>query len=539
MKHIIILILVLFALLSCSRDWNSPLENDSDLMHKPNITGIQLNTSGRMVLTLDYAYSGYATIQIERRISASSAFDPIECLKLSPSTFADTTLDMENNYDLAYRVKVSKGDYSTDYSNLVTYQYTSTILNAPSAFSVSTIELQGVRLSWQDNSNKETGYVVEKNLNGSAYVEIATLPANAETYMDNISGMPDSPLNLMYRIRAITANLNSSWQEQNVIYSGLGAPSNLHISNANFWEFTIAWTRNSTIATGYQIESKEDNGSYTLLATVGATTQTYNTQLLENGTYSFRIRAVRNSDYSSYSNEVAQQVSIVIPTDGLIAYYPFNGNADDESGNEYNGIPNNGPLLSDDRFGHSNKSYGFDGIDDYIQLNLQEVSLASGAQTTVSFWAKPTLFPTLSSLMPFGWCNGYYDVWFRYYPEFPSNYFFGFNTYNGETYGYNFVLSEYLNTWTHFVVTFTNNNVQNNQIYSNGQSHQLSLHHPLGTSYINSNAVVSNSPTISVQPGLPGNSPFSGSIDDVRIYSRALTEAEIQALYREGGWTGE
>ena len=29
-----------------------------------------------------------------------------------------------------------------------------------------------------------------------------------------------------------------------------------------------------------------------------------------------------------------------------------------------------------------------------------------------------------------------------------------------------------------------------------------------------------------------------GSLDDVRIYNRALSESEIQALYHEGGWTG-
>ena len=32
---------------------------------------------------------------------------------------------------------------------------------------------------------------------------------------------------------------------------------------------------------------------------------------------------------------------------------------------------------------------------------------------------------------------------------------------------------------------------------------------------------------------------YNGNIDDIRIYNRALSEDEIQALYHEGGWTGK
>jgi hypothetical protein len=44
--------------------------------------------------------------------------------------------------------------------------------------------------------------------------------------------------------------------------------------------------------------------------------------------------------------------------EGLLIYYPFNGNADDESSNGYNGIIN-GAELTEDRFNESNKAYYF------------------------------------------------------------------------------------------------------------------------------------------------------------------------------------
>ena len=46
--------------------------------------------------------------------------------------------------------------------------------------------------------------------------------------------------------------------------------------------------------------------------------------------------------------------------DGLVAYYPFNGNANDESGNGNNGTVN-GATLTTDRFGNTNKAYSFNG----------------------------------------------------------------------------------------------------------------------------------------------------------------------------------
>lgn len=52
----------------------------------------------------------------------------------------------------------------------------------------------------------------------------------------------------------------------------------------------------------------------------------------------------------------------------LVAYYPFNGNANDESGNGNHGIVFGGANLTTDRFGNPNSAYSFDGIDDYILL---------------------------------------------------------------------------------------------------------------------------------------------------------------------------
>ncbi|MFN5294589.1 MAG: LamG-like jellyroll fold domain-containing protein, partial [Flavobacteriales bacterium] len=62
-------------------------------------------------------------------------------------------------------------------------------------------------------------------------------------------------------------------------------------------------------------------------------------------------------------------------------YWPFCGNANDESGNGNDGTVN-GATLTEDRFGNANAAYGFDGVDDYINcgnndaLNLNNFSIS-------------------------------------------------------------------------------------------------------------------------------------------------------------------
>ncbi len=66
---------------------------------------------------------------------------------------------------------------------------------------------------------------------------------------------------------------------------------------------------------------------------------------------------------------------------GLLAYFPFNGNANDESGNGNNGIVN-GAFFTTDFLGRLNKAAGFDGVNDYIlvqdngKLNTDQVTVS-------------------------------------------------------------------------------------------------------------------------------------------------------------------
>ncbi len=76
--------------------------------------------------------------------------------------------------------------------------------------------------------------------------------------------------------------------------------------------------------------------------------------------------------------------------EGLVAYYPFSGNAVDESGNNNDPVFNNATLTAD-RFGNPNSAYHFNGINSYMKIpNRPGINMSN--QVTLSAWVRPTGF---------------------------------------------------------------------------------------------------------------------------------------------------
>ncbi len=108
-----------------------------------------------------------------------------------------------------------------------------------------------------------------------------------------------------------------------------------------------------------------------------------------NGTMDdFRVynRALSESEVQElYNNN--DNIATIPSTDlscNLMAYYPFSGNANDESGNGYNGVVH-GASMTTDRHGNTNGAYVFDGVDDYVLISDMGSQPSS---ITLSEWFK-------------------------------------------------------------------------------------------------------------------------------------------------------
>jgi Concanavalin A-like lectin/glucanases superfamily/Secretion system C-terminal sorting domain/PQQ-like domain/PKD domain len=232
------------------------------------------------------------------------------------------------------------------------------------------------------------------------------------------------------------------------------------------------------------------------------------------------------------------KLSAQVPFDNLVAYYPFNGNANDGSGNGYNGIVH-GASLAPDRFGHENSAYSFDGVNSYIDLGdiLDNVFCTDTAQFTISGWAMTRMYnPNEGNLIigktaggsgPYQWSISHND-----------GMVFGgiFSDSTAQNYQQKYTLLG-TNQWFHFVLIFDGKQPANNriQIYVNDtlDMYDGSNAGTLGTSTENTSLhlYIGGQNYFSTLQSL-----YNGLVDDIRIYSRPLTQTEVNALYHEGGW---
>ncbi len=200
------------------------------------------------------------------------------------------------------------------------------------------------------------------------------------------------------------------------------------------------------------------------------------------------------------------QVPNYVPANGLVGWWPFNGNANDESGNGNNGTVN-GAILTADRNGVANQAYSFDGIDDFISIlrNYQ------GSFTT-SIWFNSngnSQYKPLIDAFDVNWEIQIINS-FLAYVSFD-------NSSNIQVFNSSILITN--NNWNNLICTF-NSNLLN--FYLNGnQIDQFTV-----------NTLPINSGNYFLGASLTGSAQyFEGKLDDIGIWNRALTACEIQNLY--------
>ncbi len=253
--------------------------------------------------------------------------------------------------------------------------------------------------------------------------------------------------------------------------------------------------------------------------------------------YANYILIVESSGYQSFVDtltnvELIQHTSIpfivelepiIIPTEGLVAYFPFNGNALDESNNGHNGIVY-GPILAEDRHNNTDNAYYFDGVNDYILIDHSEYLNFTNNEFTISAWIN--LYDTLGSHYAIVSKNTNY-LQYGYLFEIAHNRLIIIicDGSPNDGSGQQSVEFEYKNSWHHVACVFSDpNNLVH--IYIDGviAFEDNSFEHILDNS--------GNNGSLSIGSWYNGDPHFwNGMIDEVRLYNRVLNDAEILALF--------
>jgi hypothetical protein len=214
------------------------------------------------------------------------------------------------------------------------------------------------------------------------------------------------------------------------------------------------------------------------------------------------------------------QIPQYLPSNGLLVWLPFNGDALDESGNGINGTVA-GPDLTLDRFGNANAAYDFGGGQDRI---IMASPFSEGVnEMTIMAWFKPEVSGAPSDQVISLWQqdDGFNlndgIAYFSYYPE-PSNVRVGYGTSN--TNFSSVIIDNPSQEWHCAIMTFNGAEVS---LYMDSQL--------LGTSSLSTGEYISNEPFAIGNLESNPVQGFIGQIDDFAIWNRALTTNEIEQLF--------
>ena len=293
--------------------------------------------------------------------------------------------------------------------------------------------------------------------------------------------------------------------------------------NANMVSTAVTFEYGTTTSYGQTVNASPSPVTGNTLTNVSANL----TGLTAGTTYHFRVKAV-NSVGTTYGSDMTfTTLYPPPPTSGLVGYWSFTGNANDESGNNHNGTVN-GAILTVDRFGQSNNAYSFDGVNDYIAIAPS--SLVDNELTaTLSFWiirgadddyglpihtgnqGRIQTSVSKNSVSVGVTTNSSYDG------SAPTE----------------FGVTDDLNQtqWNHIILRY-DGIAKTLQIYINGELKKETFAE--GNIWAAQGCYLAFG--VYYLFGTPHHGYYKGILDDVRLYKRALEYSEIQSLYHEDGW---
>jgi hypothetical protein len=222
------------------------------------------------------------------------------------------------------------------------------------------------------------------------------------------------------------------------------------------------------------------------------------------------------------------QVPSYVPTSGLVGWWPFNGNANDESGNGNNGTVN-GATLTTDRFGSTNKAYSFNGINNNITVNPFNIAFGTNENFSVSLWIKSS-----TTCGNPNYCGGFLSQ-MGISSQNDIGYQIGYDNSNRFKFEYN------TNSPVQLPIHFYNTS---NVIDNNWHIVSINVDKVNNTIYIYSDGVLNNTITNSwIYKTTYNPNPlffgmlrasdyfYNGFLDDISIHNRLLTQQEITNLY--------
>jgi len=306
--------------------WLSPAEVEHNYNIGPfGLSNIEAPTglivSESTIGKVDLAWTDNASNEdgfvIERSTGDTLNFTQVASVSTDEVSYSDTSVTEGTSY--YYRVKAfnSFSNKSSEYSN---YPTLITQINKPTELSVDASVLGEISLNWTDNTESESGYIVERGIGDPiVYTVIDTITQSS--YTDNTV---DEGVFYSYRVKAYNSLVESDYSNVSNVRSKasfVSAPTDFEASiHPTFGVPVLSWTDNAFNETGYVIERQvlEVGAVFIPVDTLVADATTFTDGTVQDSTiYKYRIYSF-NDEYVSEKVEVDVTVLVGIETEEAV-----------------------------------------------------------------------------------------------------------------------------------------------------------------------------------------------------------------------------
>lgn len=256
------------------------------------------------------------TNYIVQRSTNGVAYSNVQTLGANITTWTDT--GRPDNTTYYYRVYARNGAGSSTYSNVLRVTTLLAIPDAPDNLAVEGFTATSIEISWDDNSDNESGFEIERAPGSSpaSFTLIHTTGIGSTGYDD--TGL-DELTTYYYRVRAINLAGESSYSNVVSATTALGmpaAPTGLTEESVTSSSVEMSWTDVATNESNYIVQRSLNGGSYTTVRLLPANTTSWtDTGRDDNTTYYYRVYARNATGNSSYSNVLNVTTLLAAPDD--------------------------------------------------------------------------------------------------------------------------------------------------------------------------------------------------------------------------------
>ncbi len=235
------------------------------------LTATALSTSEIKLTWVDNAT--YETgFKVERSTSPGSGYSLIFTSTANATSYNNTGLSPNTTYYYRIRAFSSAGQSVYKEANATTF---SMYPDAPTSLTAATISISQIDLTWTDNSDNETGFVIEQATSASGpFSPIFTTAANVTSYSN--TGLTGYISTFYYRVRAINVAVSSSFS--NIAQATLGTPMDplayqalvdlYNSTDGDNWNNNENWLQGTTIQEVIQWHGVIFNGEETLVTSI-------------------------------------------------------------------------------------------------------------------------------------------------------------------------------------------------------------------------------------------------------------------------------